>query len=157
MTQTDPLAEQARQSRTSSAGWMIQRLGRGLSETMKARLATQGLTLDQTILLLSLAEGDGVSQAEIGRRVRLANYAITRNLDTLAARGLVDRQPDATSRRAHRVVLTGAGRALMASLFDAVAETNAAFMAPLSREERNTFLATLTKLVAAHGPADGGG
>ncbi len=154
MTRQEDLADEALQSRTGSAGWMIQRLGRRLDVVMKGRLGGLGLTLDQMVLLHTLAEGDGISQVEIGRRVRSANYAITRNLDALAARGLIERQPDANSRRTHRVVLTDEGRALMPMLFGVVAGVNTGLLAPLSRAERAAFLDLLTKLVAAHAPVE---
>ncbi len=152
MKRHEDLAGQARHCREVSAGWMIQALGGRLGEVMKARLDRLGLTPDQMALLHALAEGDGISQVEIGRRVRRANYAVTRNLDALAARGLILRQPDEQSRRSHRVVLTEEGRTLMPVLFGVVSGVSTGLLAPLTREERTGLLELLAKLVAAHVP-----
>ena len=147
MTDRKTLSDAAHLARTTSAGWMIQRLSAVLNEGMKAELASQGLTLDQFILLMTLAEADGVTQTDLGGRVRLANYTVTRALDALAARGLVERRPDAASRRAHRVLLTAAGQALMPVLFDIVEERNARLLEPMSEQERRQFLLLLSRLV----------
>ena len=150
MTDRNALSETAHMTRTTSAGWMIQRLAGGVNAAMKTSLAEQELTLDQFILLMTLAEGDGLTQTEIGAKVRFAGYTVTRALDALSARGLVERRPDAKSRRAHRVVMTAAGKALMPTLFGTVERQNAAFLAPLDSGERAAFLTLLAKLVEAH-------
>ncbi len=157
MTKKVSLSACARETRTGSAGWMIQRLSAGLNDKMKARLAEHELTLDQFGILMTLAEADGLTQTEIGARVRFPGYTVTRALDTLSAQGLVERRPDATSRRSHRVVMTAAGRAQMQALFDIVEQINAGFLAPLAEAERRQFLALLAKLVAGEGPADSRG
>jgi DNA-binding MarR family transcriptional regulator len=128
---------------------MIRRLSAALNDKMKARLAQRELTLDQFGILMTLAEADGLTQTEIGARVRFPGYTVTRALDTLSAQGLVERRPDAQSRRSHRVVMTAAGRARMQGLFDIVERMNADFLAPLAEADRRQFLALLTRLVEA--------
>ena len=150
MTKEVTLSARARETRTGSAGWMIQRLAGGVNDAMKASLAERELSLDQFVLLMTLAEGDGLTQTEIGAKVRFPGYTVTRALDALSARGLVERRPDAKSRRVHRVVMTAAGQALMPALFETVARQNAGLLAPLTAKERDSFLALLAKLVAAH-------
>ena len=149
MTAPEDLATQAHHTRTTSAGWMIQRLAAEVNQSMKARLAGQGLTLDQFVLMMTLAEGDGITQTEIGAKVRFPGYTVTRALDALSEQGLVERRPDARSRRAHRVVMTAPGQALMQDLFAVVAEVNAGFLAPLDADDRRLFLSLLTRLVEA--------
>ena len=147
MTKREILSETAHLTRTTSAGWMIQRLSAMLDEAMKADLAAEDLTLDQFIMLMTLSEADGETQTGLAARMRLANYTVSRALDALGARGLVERRPVATSRRAHRVVLTEAGQALMPNLFGIVADRNARLLTALSEDERKQFLRLLSQLV----------
>ncbi|MCI2398459.1 MarR family transcriptional regulator [Aliiroseovarius subalbicans] len=149
MTKTTTLSAQANETRTGSAGWMIQVLSNRLGEQLRGHLADLDLTQDQFIVMMTLAEGDGVNQTEIGKRVRLKNYTVTRVLDALEARGLVERQADKTSRRAHLVVLTGEGQALMPRLFEIVKASNAGFLSALSKKDQVEFLRLLTQLVQA--------
>jgi len=118
-----------------------------LMGTMKKRLAQEGLKLDHFTLLMTLTEGEDLTQTELGQRTGQPNYAITRTLDALAEKGLVERRSDATSRRSHRVFLTSKGRALMPNLFKIVEEVNADFMQPLDTQERSAFVHLLRKVL----------
>lgn len=148
MANHDTLSKQTEHTRTTSAGWQIQRLAGALNRDMVARLGAYGLKLEHFVLLMALAEKDDLTQTELGGSVALANYTISRALDVLEDKGLVKRKPDATSRRAHRVFLTEAGRALMPALFSVVDAVNGQFLAPLNDDDRTRFLALLGKLMA---------
>jgi DNA-binding MarR family transcriptional regulator len=102
MTDQGHLAAQARRTRNGAAGGMEQRLAASFNEAMKAELARRDLTLDQFILLMTLAEGAGLTKTEIGANVRLAGYTVSKAIAAVSARGPVERRPDATSRRSHR-------------------------------------------------------
>lgn len=147
MITRDNISSEASDTRSNSAGWMIQRLARNLTASMSEKLRPHGLKVDQFALLMVLAEGGNLTQTALGQRARQPNYAVTRSLDILAERGLVERRKDATSRRSHRVFLTGKGRALMPVLFQIVAEVNADLMAGLEADERAGFLLSLKKML----------
>jgi len=144
---TTPLSEQAHATRTGSAGRAIQILARQLDKAIKAKLADKGLTLDHFTMLMTLAEGENLTQTELGQRCRQQNYTITRALDVLVEKGLVERRADATSRRSHRVFLTKQGRALMPKLFAIVGQVNADFLQPLKPDEGATLGKLLLKLI----------
>ncbi len=126
---------------------MIQVLARSLRCSMSKRLAPLGLKLDHFALLMTLAEGENLTQTELGQRTGQANYAVTRRLDILADMGLVERRIDASSRRSHRVFLTEKGRALMPELFEITSEVNAGLMQPLAAPEREAFQAALRRIL----------
>ncbi|WP_421704084.1 MarR family winged helix-turn-helix transcriptional regulator [Aliiroseovarius sp.] len=145
------LADQARATRSTSAGWMIQRLAGDLNRQMTTALAAHDLRLDQFAILMSLAETSGTTQTALAKRLNMQGYTVTRAVDALSDRGLVERLPDATSRRAWNVVLTDRGAALMPQLFKVVAQINADFLAALPDPAKERFLRLLTRLVAARG------
>jgi DNA-binding MarR family transcriptional regulator len=145
------LADQARATRSTSAGWMIQRLAGDLNRQMTAALAAHDLRLDQFAILMSLAETSGTTQTALAKRLNMQGYTVTRAVDALSERGLVERLPDASSRRAWNLVLTDRGAALMPQLFEVVARINADFLSSLADPAQGRFLRLLTRLVAARG------
>lgn len=138
---------EAKQVRTSSLGWMIQRLARRLSQAMETRLDSHGLSLSQFAVMMTVLENDGLSQTEIGDRLGQPPYATSRAIDHLESVGLLERRPHPTSRRTHTVHATAAARALSRDLFAIVQEVNDTLAAPLSDQERATFLTLLTKVM----------
>lgn len=59
------------------------------------------------------APGGSIRQFELGQRVLLPKYNLSRLLDRLANEGLVDRSPCADDKRGTMVTLTAQGRALL--------------------------------------------
>jgi hypothetical protein len=100
------------------------------------------------------------TEALAPHRVRPAHYGVLACLsgdlvgflDELASRGLAVRAPDPTDRRRHLVSVTPEGRELARELDTVAAEVNAAFLASLSDDERQTLEAILAKLWAVHRP-----
>ncbi|WP_300513099.1 MarR family transcriptional regulator [Aliiroseovarius sp.] len=147
MSNTPSLAEQAFLTRTTSCGWMIQQLSSRYYEVARRQFDPLGLKLEQFILMMAIAEAENQTQTELGQRVRIANYAVTRALDGLEELGLVERRADAASRRSRRIFLTDRGRALAPRLFDAVQAVNDEVLAPLPPEDRDAFARVLSQLV----------
>jgi DNA-binding MarR family transcriptional regulator len=77
-----------------------------------ADFARFGLTADQFVLLTVLAEGDGVTQKEIARRIDSDPNSTSEMLGRLERQGLVVRERHATDGRARIVRLTDQGREL---------------------------------------------
>lgn len=149
------LRDQANVTRTTSAGWMLQRLACMTETQMQVRLKAHGLKMDHFIVLMALTEKEGASQTEIGEGLRLAGYTVSRALDALEKQGLVERKQDEQSRRTHRVFLTGEGRALMPSIFGIVGAQNKDLLDLLSPEDQREFLRLLTLLTNAVGSGSG--
>lgn len=112
----------------------------------KRRLAPHGVTPAQYALLTALWDEDGQSCSALVDRLVLDPAAVTGLLDRLEAAGLVRRDDDPLDRRAWRVVLTDAGRALRAPLREVQREVNAELLADLPEEHARAFKATLAAL-----------
>ncbi|MDJ0820799.1 MAG: MarR family transcriptional regulator [Paracoccaceae bacterium] len=133
--------------RTTSIGWMIQRIARRLDRAMETRLAQHDLSVSQFAVMMTVLETEGLTQAEIGQQFSMPAYAISRALDHLEKAGYVARRPHPTSRRAHTIHATPSGVALGPQLFKIVQEVNAALVGGLSEADKNTFRDILTRLV----------
>jgi DNA-binding MarR family transcriptional regulator len=113
-------------------------------------LKGQGLTLGQynVLRILRGARPGALTCGEIGGRMISRDPDITRLLDRLEARGLVERQRDAADRRVIRTSIAQPGLELLAQLDGPSAGMVQKVLAPLGRKrlrELNGLLAALIK------------
>jgi DNA-binding MarR family transcriptional regulator len=99
------------------------------------------------ILNLLGGEPDGLSQIELGRRLIMHRSNVTGLVDRLEKRGLVKRRDAAGDRRAYRVVLTPAGRKLLAEIYPHYRAAAEAAWNGLSTTEIARVTAALDKVV----------
>lgn len=93
----------------------IRLIVRRFSLAERADIACCGMTVAQAATLEALADG-GVRLGELCRRLGIAPSTLSRNVDRLVERGLVEREPDPDDRRALRAELTDEGREAAAAV-----------------------------------------
>ena len=150
------LEKETQQVRTTSLGWMIQRIARRLDAAMEQRLSRHDMTVQQFAVMMTVLETEALSQSEIGERFGMPAYAISRAIDHLEDLGLVERRPHPTSRRTLTIHPTGEGRAISEALFGIVKEVNDELAAALSPSERSQLQALLSQVVRAGTPGPKG-
>lgn len=131
-----------------TTGWLLQRAHRVARSALTARLAELDLTPPQFGVLLQLAEHQPLSQRQLVELVGSDRTAMVRLLDSLQARGLVQRLPSATDRRAHSVVLTPLGEVTHARAGEIAARVARDVFGALGPEERAQLDALLGKIVS---------
>jgi len=102
---------------------------------LTAQLARHGVTFGQFQHLRNLWVEDGLTQAELSRRIGIEMASSTAILDALAAQKLVTRLRNATDRRKINVFLTPAGAALETPLMACAADANRRASKGLSKAE----------------------
>jgi DNA-binding MarR family transcriptional regulator len=111
-----------------------------------AALAEHGLKA-RSFSVLVLASGDArPSQRDLAEFLRLDPSQVVSLVDDLQSRGLVERQPDPSDRRANVVVATDAGRRLAAAAREAARVAEERVHAQLSQEERELLTGLLRRL-----------
>ncbi len=104
------------------------------------------LTPMQFAALARLVERGAMSQNALGRAVAMDAATVKGVADRLRAKGLIEAAPDPADKRRRVLRASDAGLAL----FDRLAPEGLAIseetLEPLSRDERTTFLALLSKL-----------
>jgi MarR family transcriptional regulator for hemolysin len=111
-------------------------LTRRWRQVLDSEVQASGLT-DATwrpLLHLHLL-GNGIRQKELAASVGIEGPSIVRLLDTLVAKGLVERSEDATDRRAKQLALTPAGRSLVARIREIVMSLENELLAPFNDAE----------------------
>ncbi|MFI9414278.1 MarR family winged helix-turn-helix transcriptional regulator [Nocardia gamkensis] len=101
-------------------------------------------------LLATLGEFGPASQAELGRRTRIDRSDVVAAVNDLAARGLVERNPDAADRRRNIVTLTAAGARHLDDLDERLKVAQDELLTGFSEHDRQTLVTLLTRILDAH-------
>jgi len=112
-----------------------------------AALAPHGLKARSYSVLSLAVEGARPTQRDIAGFLRLDPSQVVALVDDLQRRGLLERVPDPTDRRANVVRATDAGRALHSLAVDAARAAEETLHAALAPAERSQ-LATLLRRIA---------
>jgi DNA-binding MarR family transcriptional regulator len=98
--------------KTATSGFIIERTAKRMKQALHKRLLEQeaGITADQWVLLNILADDGPASQFEIAERSYKDAPTVTRMIDLLLKKGLVDRLADPGDRRRFQIVLTAEGQ-----------------------------------------------
>ncbi len=100
-------------------------------------------------VLAATAYASPRSQLALAQQLGVDRTAMTYLLDALEQAGLLTREPDPTDRRARRLVVTGAGRDLVARLEQELSAVEGDVLAALDEQERASFRGLLAR-VAIH-------
>ena len=130
-----------------SLGHLIRRLYSTMSARIEAGFAEHGFTLMQWIVLMYVRDGLACTASDIAREFQHDSGALTRVIDQLERRALLQRRRSARDRRAVDLVLTREGRRIIAELLPTVvAEMNYA-LEPLTRAEFEQFRGQLVRIL----------
>jgi len=105
-----------------------------------------GLTIPEWRLIAVIAENEGTTQQQVGRRTRMDKVTVSRATIALVDRGLVDRQPHASDRRSQSLHLTVAGHDLYAVVAPKALELERRIFAGFDPEEVAAFSAMLARV-----------
>ncbi|WP_329015022.1 MarR family winged helix-turn-helix transcriptional regulator [Streptomyces sp. NBC_00690] len=127
------------------------RLSRRLYRSQKRQLESVGVAITpaQSRLLRTLTHfsDSPPRMADLAARLEVVPRAVTSLVDGLEKSGCVRRVPDPANRRVTRIELTDTGRSVLRTLRDARLAAAEDILAPLSREQRETFGGLLSSLV----------
>ena len=95
----------------------VARVTRRWRKMLDERLKDLGVTQARWSTMVYLQKGgEGLTQRELASLMAIENPTLVRLLDSLEQQGLIERRPCPYDRRARRLHLTSAGRALMDDL-----------------------------------------
>jgi DNA-binding MarR family transcriptional regulator len=129
-------------------GYLMKRSHSMMLDLMEPVLAERGFTFIQYVILSWLRDGIAITPKAFCDQYRYDSGALTRVIDQLAARGLIERMRRDRDRRKVELQLTDAGRATIASLVPLVVEKLNAALEDFSTEEVTEFHRLLLKLNA---------
>jgi DNA-binding MarR family transcriptional regulator len=113
----------------------LQRAARAVARRFDAAFRPLGLTSGQFSLLMSLNRKEPPAMGSIAALLAMDRTTLTANLKPLERRGLVQVKTDPADRRSRRLVLTPAGRKLLATAVPIWRDTHAALDGLLQRSD----------------------
>jgi len=135
-------------ARVPELGELLMRATRGLRRRWAESLEPWDLTPHHARALQVVGELDKPRLGTVAERLRIAPRSATEVIDALEERGLVERGPDETDRRATCVSLTDPGREVLAEVNSARGSAGSQHFAVLTDTERATLAELLAKLDA---------
>lgn len=131
-----------------SVGYLLKQLRIAQERLVDAEMAEHDLTGVQWGPLLLIHHGIGTTAAEIARWGCVDTGAVTRLLDRLEAKGLVQRKPSPRDRRVVQLELTPAGEALCRVIPFGLARVGNGLLRGFTREEFDTLRDFLRRMLA---------
>lgn len=122
---------------------LVNGLSRQIGEHVRERAAALGLTAPQATALREL--GAPLTMRELSERLGCEPSNATFVVDKLEGRGLIERRPHPTDRRAKHLVLTADGVALRERLVELLVQGSP--LAPLTEQEQQQLHGLLRRAV----------
>jgi DNA-binding MarR family transcriptional regulator len=135
-----------------SVGYLLNQVMISMRRQVEQAMTAHDLTAAQWYPLWKLKrDGPGTAQ-ELARDMDIDAGAMTRLIDRLAAKGLLQRLRCDTDRRRVMLTLTAAGEAVAGHVPQVLADVNNAYLRDFSRDEWQQLKALLRRMLA-NGPA----
>ena len=134
-------------------GYWIGLLSSALVKSLGRELAPFDVSPVEWAILEVCERGEANTPTGLARIIPVDQAAISRQLDKLKAKGLIQRRRSSRDRRSVRVEMTQAGRELVSKLAPHVEANNARFWGDMTGEEQVGFLRIIQEMLAnANGP-----
>jgi DNA-binding MarR family transcriptional regulator len=141
--------QQQAYSARSSVGYLLKRAHVLLVDQLEAAVAESDITATQWVVLMYLRDGLAINASDLCSQLRHDSGALTRVIDQLEARGLVQRERSREDRRAVQLRLTAAGIDTVAALIPSVVDKLNFALREFSRAEAAELNRLLTKLITS--------
>jgi DNA-binding MarR family transcriptional regulator len=132
-------------------GFLLSQLGFQGSRRFAERLERLDLNPRSYALLRHIDSSEGRSQHALADALHVPPSRMVALLDELEGRGLVERRPHPSDRRARSLYLTAKGRRLLAKAGKVADEHEAELCADLNAGERKQLLELLGRIAASQG------
>jgi DNA-binding MarR family transcriptional regulator len=126
--------------------WLLSRANARSHRLLTDAFAAEGLRGYHFRLLAALDQYGPASQADLGRHTGIDRSDVVATLNDLVSGGLAQREPDPADRRRNIITITERGASALERLDAVLDEVQDAVLAPLTPNERKTFMRVLAKL-----------
>jgi DNA-binding MarR family transcriptional regulator len=130
-----------------SIGYLMKRSQRLMQERIEGLFEQQGFTLQQWVVLMYLRDGLAVTISDICRDLHHDSGAMTRLVDQLEARKLIERRRSADDRRVVELSLTDAGAAVLDTLVPTACDALNTALDGFTRDEVKLLQSMLRRLL----------
>jgi DNA-binding MarR family transcriptional regulator len=136
---------------TAHTGYLLRMVSNAVSQEFARKVAGQGVTVAEWVMLRSLYGGGAVAPSALARKMGMTRGAISKLADRLLEKGLIERTGNPDDKRGHSLSMSAVGTKKVPVLARLADENDAAFLAVLSGEEQERLRALLHALIDKHG------
>jgi len=133
---------------TRSLGFLLADVSRLVRQRFDERAQALDLTRAQWRVLAQLRRREGINQRALAEILEIENITLTRHIDRLEAKGLLERRADPHDRRARTLHLKPKTRSILGKMRALSEATRAEALAGISEREAEQLLDTLLKIKA---------
>lgn len=133
--------------RIDSLGYQIGLLNRLYDRCLQEALKEYGVAPGQFAPLVMLFEEDGLTQAELCRRINVEQPTMANTLERMERDGLVKRKADTDDRRRAHVFLTARAKDIQAQVMEAARAVSNQTVARLSAGEQDEMFRLVARMV----------
>ncbi len=131
-----------------SIGFLVKRCGGLMSQLAERRFATEQVSFTQWMVMASLARFEHLTATELASETCHDMGALTRIVDDLEAQGMARRVRSERDRRVVEITLTPDGRRQLQAGKRIVVDLLNSLVAPFSRQELETLIALMQRVMA---------
>ncbi|HEY0981134.1 MarR family winged helix-turn-helix transcriptional regulator [Schlesneria sp.] len=135
-------------------GYWLRYVSNHVSHAFMQRLATHGVTVAEWAVLRRLLEYERLSPSQLADQMGLTRGAISKLVDRLHGKTLVERLTSKDDQRYQTVELTAAGRRLVPELARLADENDHEFFGHLPPQEAASLMKLLQNIVSSNGWKD---
>ncbi len=132
--------------RIDSLGYQIGLLGRLYDRHLQDALKSYGVAPGQFAPLVMLFEQDGLTQADLCRRINVEQPTMANTLARMERDGLIKRKADTTDKRRSLVFLTPKAKDVQNKIMEAARSVSGRAMRNLSAAEQDEIFRLFSKL-----------
>lgn len=122
-----------------SIGFFISNIGRKFRQTATNRFEEFEITAEQSAVLNQLTEKQGINQKELANLLDKPSANVTRLIDQLEKKHLVERKESPTDRRAYFTYITEQGKEMQQNLKPVNESLHADILSGVTEEELASF------------------
>ena len=132
-------------------GFWLRFVSNHVSHAFARKLLLSGVTVAEWVVMREMFDEEATSPGVVAERIGMTRGGVSKLVDRLVGKELVTRQDRSDDRRFQSIALTATGRRLLPRLAALADQNDEEFFHPLSAKERAALVATMKKLVEAHG------
>jgi DNA-binding MarR family transcriptional regulator len=132
-------------------GFWLRFVSSHVSQAFAVKLQASGVTVAEWVVMREMYDDEESSPSVLAERIGMTRGGVSKLVDRLVSKNLITRRERDDDRRFQSIALTAAGRRLVPRLAALADQNDEEFFHPLSAGERAALIATMKKLVQAHG------
>tara|TARA_B100001094_G_C17602216_1_gene517143 strand:+ start:75 stop:512 length:438 start_codon:yes stop_codon:yes gene_type:complete len=133
--------------RQDALGYQIGLLSRLFDRMLEIELSEFNVSPGQYPALVMLFEKDGLTQAELCRRIHVEQPTMANTLKRMERDGLIRREPDSTDKRQSRIFLSELAKEVKIRLIEKARKVPEIAMYGLENDEKDKIFNLMSKLI----------